>query len=386
MKYVITSLIIAFVLSCNSNKVSNQIDGWNGIMVIDIENSIGTSRSIALSEIANDIEYIPLEYSEKSIVGKVFQRGTVFENDTLFIMQMNGDIKIFDSTGKLIRTFNRMGRSSQEYSYLNALQITNNNTIIISTLNTCKEYTPLGKHMRDISPFKDYSAQNISNWDFAIFNNKFAFAPDLILNDNNNYSAIITDSLSNILLKVEYPKNERQILKEQDWSLRKAYFSVDMIPTEKGLTLFNGINPYILRINNNLSIDTLYFIKYGNSHKVGHICESNNYLFMQLMLTQFESNLTPTKTANYALFDKSTGLFSFIAPQSQANQGFIDDLLGGPPIWPMYTSRNNFMISIIEASTLKNYIHSNKVSEKLRNLGNTLKENDNPILIKIQLK
>lgn len=55
-------------------------------------------------------------------------------------------------------------------------------------------------------------------------------------------------------------------------------------------------------------------------------------------------------------------------------------------IWPMYTSRNNFMISIIEASTLKNHIHSNKVSEKLRNLGNTLKENDNPILIKIQLK
>jgi len=28
MKYVITSLIIAFVLSCNSNKGSDQIDGW----------------------------------------------------------------------------------------------------------------------------------------------------------------------------------------------------------------------------------------------------------------------------------------------------------------------------------------------------------------------
>lgn len=107
---------------------------------------------------------------------------------------------------------------------------------------------------------------------------------------------------------------------------------------------------------------------------------------MQLSINNFDNNINSKNLVNYALFDKSTGLFSFIAPQSQANQGFIDDLLGGPPIWPMYTSRNNFMISIIEASTLKNYIHSNKVSEKLRNLGNTLKENDNPILIKIQLK
>lgn len=385
MKYIIVCLtILLLILSCNIR--SDEIDSYNGIMVIDIENSIGQSRSIALSEIASDIEYIPLEYSEKSIVGKVFQRGTVFENDTLFIMQMNGDIKIFDSTGKFIRTFNRMGRSSQEYSYLNALQITNNNTIIISTLNTCKEYTTKGKHIRSIFPLQDSTTHNISNWDFAVFNNKFAFAPDIILNDNNIYSAIITDSLSNIVLKVKYPIGERQKLKEQDWSMRATCFSVDMIPTEKGLTLFNGINPYILRINNNLSIDTLYFIKYGNSHKVGHICESSNYLFMQLIINNFDNNKNSTNLVNYALFDKSTGLFSFIAPQSKANQGFIDDLLGGPSIWPMYTSRNNFMISIIEASTLKNHIHSNKVSEKLRNLGNTLKENDNPILIKIQLK
>lgn len=202
-------------------------EGYSIIFYDSHDPNIGSKRTEDFDYIANYIEYIPLEYSEKSIVGKVFQRGTVFENDTLFIMQMNGDIKIFDSTGKLIRTFNRMGRSSQEYSFIKGLHISSKNNIINSTLNTCKEYTPLGEYVRDISPFKESSAQNISNWDFAIFSNKLAFAPDLILNDNNNYSAIITDSLSNILLKVEYPKDERQMLKEQDWSQRATYFSVD---------------------------------------------------------------------------------------------------------------------------------------------------------------
>ena len=76
--------------------------------------------------------------------------------------------------------------------------------------------------------------------------------------------------------------------------------------------------------------------------------------------------------------------------------GLINDLDGGPNIWPKTTKDDNTLVAWIDAIRLKNHVASDafknskpKYPEKkkeLERLANSLKETDNPILILVRLK
>lgn len=79
-----------------------------------------------------------------------------------------------------------------------------------------------------------------------------------------------------------------------------------------------------------------------------------------------------------------------------AEQGLINDLDGGPNIWPKTIKDDNTIISWVDALQLKKHVASAtfknstpKYPEKkkeLEKLANNLKETDNPVLIMVELK
>jgi hypothetical protein len=75
--------------------------------------------------------------------------------------------------------------------------------------------------------------------------------------------------------------------------------------------------------------------------------------------------------------------------------GIINDIDGGPAIWPKTVKGDKIMISWIDAIELKKYVASEdfknsrpkypKKKEELEKLANNLEETDNPILILVKL-
>ena len=103
------------------------------------------------------------------------------------------------------------------------------------------------------------------------------------------------------------------------------------------------------------------------------------------------------------ILGKNTLIYGFIGSKKtdfqafiNAEQGLINDLDGGPDIWPKTTKDDNTIITWINALKLKDYITSEtfknskpKYPEKkkeLEKLANKLKETDNPVLVIISLR
>jgi hypothetical protein len=89
---------------------------------------------------------------------------------------------------------------------------------------------------------------------------------------------------------------------------------------------------------------------------------------------------------NHSVFNKKTGKVKLLEQPEINLFGFVEDFENGPPIWPLYVSSDNKMISILSACDLIRYVKEHKVSEKLSAIINNLNESDNYILIKANLK
>jgi hypothetical protein len=100
--------------SCSPNNGKEVKD----LRVIDVAGSVGNSRFVNLSEIADTIEYIPLETIKESLVERLLDDKIFYENGALYLSQRNGTIKIFDKHGSYINSINRKGRGLRSMNNL----------------------------------------------------------------------------------------------------------------------------------------------------------------------------------------------------------------------------------------------------------------------------
>ena len=90
MRELVIVIVALFLISCEQE---NEI---NDLRVIDVESNVGKSRQVLLSEVAESIEYIPLETTEESFLGIPRRNQFVYENDLLFVCQKGDYFKIFN--------------------------------------------------------------------------------------------------------------------------------------------------------------------------------------------------------------------------------------------------------------------------------------------------
>jgi hypothetical protein len=379
-------LIISFVsflslLSCKSPD--------NSLYQFDPRNLI--ENEIRLSEIADDIKYIPLD--------NIYPLGLIhdnieFINNSIYLSEKDIGILVFDKTGKIIRKIGSKGRGPGEYLYTFDFTVDEKTeTIYVWDNNIIKVFSKSGKFERSFS-LKEYG-------DFiypVILLNSSLFAFFSVQFGNAEYKWITVDSLGNIIKKERrktpaFTSNSNMgqgayIFQNNItyWnSFNDTVFSIFPDLTEKPSFLFSPGEHRFPKSPVNIPIDevTQYL-------SVGQVLETDLFL----MIRYFYKG-----KKEFVLLEKENRISYLVNWEFNGSSGIINDLDG----WPGFVPKNNFhengrdyiagLINPIQFKTLvssdefKNSVPKYPEKKKeLEKLANSLKETDNPVLILVRLK
>jgi hypothetical protein len=107
-KYFLLLCCVAFIYGCKEN-VTTQYDS----MQVEIE--WGKNDQILLSDIVDSIAYIPLETTDKSLIGRIDK--VVCSDDYVYILdaEVSTSIFVFDYSGRHISVINDIGKGPGEF-------------------------------------------------------------------------------------------------------------------------------------------------------------------------------------------------------------------------------------------------------------------------------
>ena len=395
--------------ACTSSDVSNK-----KYSTINIADNIGRGYLLNISEIAESVEYIPLETTDSSLVGDLSQ---VYYTNGFFVLNTfknsKGILKVFDRKGQFHNTLSRLGRGPEEYTSINSIDTYKNN-IVILTFHNIIEYSFDGKFIKSVPIKKEEFCNGYSN--IKKIDDKHYLLitiPDYKI--QNKYSAIIVDSSAKTKLSFNYPKSEIEIAKNRKEEKLKGLDNPVIFSNRSQGKVVTGNDEFIISHSKEYeSIDTIYRINYGkykitsdNIKRVnkrskhinlyGKILESNNHIFFNLnlrtldhkqmkMIRRVGKDTVMLFPFSCALYDKRDGSFRLIDQPEDYQKGFIEDFEGGPAFWPSYISDDEYLVSFVNASEFIQHAQTHKVSDKFKKIADGLKETDNPVVVLVKLK
>ena len=385
-------LILIIPVSCNNpNRVTDSEKG-NSITLpyrIDIEENIKNFKSFPLSTLGQEIEYVILETSPRSLIRKINQ--IHFTDNYIFISDFDRLVQ-FDRSGKFIRQVGGAGRGPTEYIHISDFCVDEiNEKIYLKAwgINTIKEFDFDGKF---IHSFKiSFSSLQFLKSD----KNSYTF---IIPNNSGSLEAenrlIVTDSTGTVKMKI---KNYNVYHKSNIIATKiPLYYFKDTIRINESRvdTLNSFVNgkhiPYAIFNLGKYKMDPDQSIPFETSAReelnnrvkdkiwIWSINENNTYLFLTF-------NIGLSDSSAYAFYNKLDSKFAFLD-----KSGFDDDLGIGIPFWPRYIYHDSLLVDYQDA--FKVLKHMNKISksknyqstERINELSKTLKETSNPILILIK--
>jgi hypothetical protein len=393
-KCILPFCIIVFIYSSCINRSSpkSEIGKENSNVppfYIDLEKNLNNIKSIFISNVGKNLEYIFLETNQSSLIGEIDQitlsDSNIYVSDTKKILQ-------FDILGKFIRQIGNNGRGPGEYSYVMDICIDQNNeNIFILSYPKLLEFDFKGNFI------KTFKIPIMSSQFILQDTNRFLFyqlnLPSKI--ENRDYSWYIINSQGITLNKI---RNTFKRSKSPGMWIDKSplySFNKNINLMEFGsdtlLYLKDKIvpEPYAIfnlgkiKMDHDLSLsETNYkeeFNRLKQKLRVSDLNENIQLVFMKL-------NWGYSDSLKLGIFNKKTLETIFLK-----DNGFTNDLDGGPPIWPKSIKDDSTIVSWIDAIQLKNHVASEafrnsipKYPEKkkeLENLANKLKETDNPVIM-----
>jgi hypothetical protein len=395
MKLNYLFLLVTISFSCNSHQTD--------LYEIDPRNFI--DNKITLAEIADDINYTPLDNSIP--LGKI--RRLRIANNYIYLSTMDAGIMQFDRNGKFIRKIGNRGRGPEEYlydQYFAVDEFTGN--IFVLDLNKLKVYSRTGIFLRDFT-YKDPISWVAG--DIEIYNS-FLFFPDYIRKGNSKFNWIFLDTVGNLVSKKENFVPPFQTNATIDGCIYRF---------ENKLFYFNIFNDTIFSISPDLTSAGEYlFAQWDHRWPKKRIeairfPETGPSWFYSVFqpLSMFETKrfiwlfYSYREKSPICLIDKKTKKIFLaykydktIENREYSSPYLLNNLDGGMPCTNSinyYTENNEeYITTLINVFDLKVYISSDgfkniiaKYPEKkkeLEKLANSLKETDNPILMLVRLK
>lgn len=382
MKYILLfSLLILFSCKREHDKTFEKID-----LFAPEEDEV-----ITLSDIASDVEYIPLQTTENSYIGRIASMKAV--GKFFYIHELN-QILCFDKSGNFLFRLNKSGRGPGEYEFLMGFNVNEKNTYLA------------------IKSYKCILIYNQSDTGF-IFINKFTLpsTPDKIMfigeQDNlllfySNAEGRNPNSMEIINLKGETIFRRPNYLKFKlkgtvstslgdniTYSLNDCiYFKELMNDTVFNITEDLKIHPYLIfdtedkRLTPEVRSDGKFYVSHKAEYfHIEEIYASERYIYYTYIYKKY----------GHTVYDILTKL----KYQVEDKKFLVDDLGGGINFEPKFCD-NGVFYSWVESLSLKDYVSGEifknsivKFPEKkkeLENMANSLKETDNPVLMIVRLK
>ena len=419
---ILCVIIVSIIHACGSDP--NVKSGK--IPVIDIESAVGSGQVINLSDVATEIRYIPLETRDSSLLSEMPK--IIYENGRFYSIS-NKNIIVFDSSGRYMKTLDRMGRGPQEYLSILSANIDPKSGDIsmyadcpdqkLSVLTYSLQGELLSRHL------SDSIRMGVPNNFLKRDDNKLLFSYNVSISDSVQPYATIYDTSGIVLKKLFKPKLDyyKRIYNDLSNKVDDKGFLLDVkafkriaphsFKYKKSTRFFFFENDTIFSLDSSLNYNPLYVFNFGKYKDIegfdgkkskgkhidlngGKIIETNNLLMMQFNLRDFahepydfvnpNGKRSPKNTCSYALYNKKSGKLTLMNVPIPAKPGFNEDFELGPPFFPMYLSADMYAISIIYPAKLKAFADSYPVSPKLKAIADKLKEEDNPVIIMVKMK
>lgn len=377
-------LIVSF-FSCSSDKSAN-------IRIIDPGRII--EKKITLSEIATEINYIPL--SNEILFGSVIAELT---DSLIFIKPTNEGLLTYDFNGRLKSRISKKGKGPGEY--ISASEFTldyNHRTVYIldSVNDKILKYSMNGDFLQEIR----IKSEGQSFFSEIIFADNNIYLFEGINQGFGKFNWLVVDTLGEILSEklnyIEKFPSYRGIMGNKQEAYNNTFY------------YWNQINDTIFKINN-------------GEYKAAFLFAHGDFRFpKQKVLAVSTEYFYPRRiyfTKDYLFFSYNyqfkncTGIYirseqKFYAVNKTEDQkfyfgpGILNDIDGGLPLIPRsyYLNKKNeeFLIGEIIPFELKAYITSkmfnnsiSKFPEKkkaLKKLADSLDDNDNLVLMLVKLK
>jgi hypothetical protein len=386
--------IFIFLNSCNDETNQNK----NHIVKFDLK-ELPKISNIRLSELGFlDINYIPLETNERSIIqgsNGSYMGTKIIVGDGFYILKHFNTILKFLNNGSFITKIGKEGRGPNEFLVAHDVDVDKNNQNIYLLAGLQKKifvYSKSGEFLKNIQvPFST---------EFKVLENEIlCYSENHMGNIENSYSLIningrIIKSFHNL-----YPLNSHN-----------AYF----IWYENLFYIFNN-----RLYKKEVYSDTIHVLE-DMSFKPHLVIEVGKRLMTPSARSKFdgiflgENYISPANLfefGDYIYYEfiykfslrNDVLAYSFIGSKKNNFQvlfktsvGIINDLDGGPNILPRTIQDDYTIIALLDAVQLKNHVASEEFKnstpiypekkKELEKLANRLKETDNPVLVLVRLK
>jgi len=380
-------LLLFFLLfSCKSHQNT----------LIEFNPSTLNENKINLSEIADDITYIPLD---NSFPINLIYDPKYFTKNCIFLSVLNSGVILFDRQGRLLRQIGSIGRGPGEYTFYYKYTVDDKGErVYILDGDQVKVYSNTGKFLRSFS-LKEFG-EGIDAIEF--YNSNLILSYHLQFT-GVKYDWIILDTLGNLVMT-----KERTIPPfTSNWLIGGGMYKF-----ESRIYLWNPFSDTIFSIMPDFNYETSFLFSTGE-HRLPRsnidiekiklyfnpqiVFETNHFLVFRYLFN---------KEVNITLIDKKNNK-SYLAclESSQATVGdnliggILNDLDGGLMFQPEnYFVENNreYMVGLINPYQIRIWLISDefknstpKYPEKkkeLEKLAASLKETDNPVLVLVRLK
>jgi hypothetical protein len=423
MRTKLSILVMIFFCSC-SHKSTNDTSNTDTVIEIDLLSEPGSTVK-KLSEIATNVEYIPLQTTESSLIARLVLKIVNVDN-RIYIRNsgLGGEILCFDIDGKFHFKLQNVGRGPGEYTSITDFDISSDNKILTILSSIDRKLLVYGISetgftfqrsitLRDPAPWKVSMVPETVNAFLAIppwrgteptlsllintVGDTIHFKPNCYKYENvrktgsRALNEMLVYSIGNMVCFLEEFSDTVFYVDAKD-----NLFKPRMIFDTHG-TLFTP------EMRGNPKIP------YDHTSYIGNIFETSRYVFYSYGTKETRNSDPPIVNV---FFDKMTKkkykldvefIFEtiFDNPVKIPMNKLKDDLSGGPDfnmridLWSIYCSGGKFF-SFVEALTLKQYVNSEdfkniKVSdpnkkEDLKKLADSLNETDNPVLIAVTPK
>jgi len=395
-----------------------------GTEAIDIVSALKNKRTLYLSNIAEDIYYVPLSGEGMPAISGI--NFFSIANNYMLISDMH-ECYLFDTAGQYVRSIGIKGRGPGEYTSIMQIAIGEDRRIFIYCLRKLLEFDIDGS-FRNESDFYDTSSPSgyLGNW---LYLNDGTFLAQVSNNSGSEkHKAVVLNTQGELISGFQ---NNIFFEKERGSSTTLArissiYFFNDSIRYKE---LFNDTLFTLTKVTTMIPMLSFNL----GSYKVGYMESLNDLLGKKKIDREFARIRDIFETRHFLLFDLQTtyeylkrdvpvmdsnGMQNYYTTnilgvydkynretyfvditkteEKLLRTGLFNDIDGGPKFYPRFRMGENRFAMPIQAYDLKAYVASEsfrnataKFPEKkkaLEDLANSLSESDNPILMVVRMK
>jgi len=420
MNKLMVSIFFGFVIFACSEKSQTKTN-----KIIDFESNITNFNYFRLSQITNNIQYIPLESNDFNLIDDI--NSIDFSSKYIFVNDYDKCL-LFNFEGKFLKQIGKKGKGPGEYIRPSIVRISRSNEIL---------FIPDGKKILAYNVNGDYlfSIKNPDQISRSPLNKSWIPVNDSVFvshirnrNGNNKHKLLYFNKESDTLKLI---KNSDIFQREQkrsssDDGKANLYYFNDLLSYKE---LFNDT---LFRLTSNFKLEIGYIFKLGKFKFPTHyrvlplreyykkykdyiwihnIIETENFIFLNCIFNNhypldtyklylINNKLRRGQAPILGIYNKNEDNMFFVMPQNSNDidnpNGIENDIDGGMNFFPMEKINDSTLIMWINSFELKNYTNSEafknstpKYPEKkkeLEQLANSLDENDNPVLMLVKLK